>query len=77
MNQIKIGGHYRHYKGSEYVVLCVGKNSENPDEEFVIYQGQYIDPKFGKNSIWIRPKKMFLGQVEINGKKVPRFKLVK
>lgn len=76
-NKIIIGGRYRHYKGNEYVVLAVGRNSENPNEELVVYQGQYDDPKFGHHPIWIRPKKMFLEKVIVNGKKFPRFRLLK
>ncbi|MBI2309751.1 DUF1653 domain-containing protein [Candidatus Collierbacteria bacterium] len=76
-NEIIVGGRYRHYKGNEYVVLAVGRNSENPDEELVIYQGLlYDDKKFGKNPIWIRPKKMFLGKVVINGNNIDRFKKI-
>ena len=28
------------------------------------------------SKLWVRPKKMFLEEVEINGKKVPRFKFI-
>ena len=76
-DKVIIDGHYRHYKGHEYVVLAVGRNSENTEEELVVYQGLYTDDKFGKNPIWIRPKKMFLERVVVNGKKIPRFKLLK
>jgi hypothetical protein len=58
------------------VVLAVGRNSENPEEELVVYQGQYDDPKFGRHPIWIRPKKMFLGKVIVNGKRIDRFKKI-
>jgi cyclomaltodextrinase / maltogenic alpha-amylase / neopullulanase len=60
-------GKYRHYKGKEYEVIGVARNSETL-EELVIYRALYGD--FG---IWARPIKMFLEEVEINGKKVPRF----
>mgnify|MGYP001620056694 CR=1 FL=1 len=72
-NKVIIGGYYRHFKGNKYVILAVGRNSENHDEELVVYQGQYSDPKFGNHPIWIRPKKIFLEVVVINGKKIPRF----
>jgi hypothetical protein len=77
ISKIIIGGKYRHYKGNKYVVLAVGKNSENPDEELVVYQGLYTDEKFGENPIWIRPKKMFLKKVIVNGKKISRFEPIK
>jgi len=76
-NKIIIGMVYRHYKGSDYVVLALGRNSENPDEELVVYQGLYTDEKFGENPIWIRPKKMFLKKVIVNGKKISRFEPIK
>jgi hypothetical protein len=73
-NNIIVGMVYRHYKGNDYVVLAVGRNSENPDEELVVYQGSYTDEKYGENPTWIRPKKMFLEKVIVNGKKMDRFK---
>lgn len=76
-NRIIVEGRYRHYKGNEYVILAVGRDSEKPDEELVVYQGQYDDPKFGRRPIWIRPKKMFLERVVVNGKIFPRFRLLK
>ncbi len=68
-------GKYQHYKGKFYQVLGVGRHSETL-EEFVIYQAIYDSPEFGKNSIWIRPKLMFLEEVEIEGKKIQRFKFI-
>ncbi|HLC53966.1 MAG TPA: DUF1653 domain-containing protein, partial [Candidatus Nanoarchaeia archaeon] len=35
------------------------------------------DGEFGKNSIWIRPLGMFLENVEVDGKKMPRFEFLK
>ncbi len=70
MDSLKLG-RYRHYKGHEYEVIGVGRDSESL-EEVVIYKGLYEDG-FGKNSIWVRPLKMFLEKVKINGKEVPRF----
>jgi len=63
---------YQHYKGNLYKVLGVAKHSETL-EELVIYEPQYkSDSKY-----WVRPLKMFMEKVELNGQKVPRFKLVK
>jgi len=64
-------GKYRHYKGNEYQVIGVAKHSETL-EELVVYQALY-----GKKQIWVRPVKMFLEKVGVNGKKVPRFKFIK
>ncbi|SHJ69443.1 Protein of unknown function [Anaerobranca californiensis DSM 14826] len=68
---IIVGGRYRHYKGKEYQVLHIGKHTETL-EELVVYKCLY-----GDYSVWVRPKKMFEELVEIEGKKVPRFSLIK
>ncbi len=66
--EIKIG-RYRHYKGFEYEVFAVGKHSETL-EDLVFYKALY-DNKTSK--FWVRPKAMFLEEIEIDGKKLPRF----
>jgi len=63
-------GKYRHYKGKEYEVISVAKHSETL-EELVVYKALY-----GEGQIWARPLKMFLEEVEVDGKKIPRFNLV-
>lgn len=64
-------GLYQHYKGNLYHVIGVGRHSENL-EELVIYRGLYAD--YG---MWVRPKALFEGTVEILGDIVPRFKFIK
>ncbi len=76
-NKVIIGGRYRHYKGNEYVVLAIGRNSENHNEELIVYQSLYTDKEFGKNPIWIRPKKMFLEKVTTSDKKNSSFRVAK
>ena len=71
MNEVKIG-RYKHYKGKLYEVIGVGRHSETL-EEYVIYKALYDSEEFGNNSIWIRPKSMFLEKVEVDGKVIPRF----
>jgi len=68
-NMLKLGK-YKHYKGKEYKVIGVAKHSETL-EDFVVYKQLY-----GNGSLWVRPVKMFLEKVEVNGKKVPRFKFI-
>ncbi|MFH0874799.1 MAG: DUF1653 domain-containing protein [archaeon] len=66
-------GKYQHYKGKFYEVIGVARHSETL-EEFVIYKALYDSAEFGKNALFVRPKKMFLENISIDGKIVPRFK---
>ena len=69
-------GKYQHYKGQYYEVIGVAHHSETL-EELVVYRALYESPEFGNNALWVRPRKMFLEEVMIEGKKVPRFKFIK
>ncbi|GMU25475.1 DUF1653 domain-containing protein [Patescibacteria group bacterium] len=60
-------GKYRHYKGKEYEAIGIAKHSDTL-EEMVIYRALY-----GNFDLWARPAKMFLEEVEVDGKKMPRF----
>jgi hypothetical protein len=64
-------GVYRHYKGREYRVLGVALHSET-EEELVVYQPLYE----GAYPLWVRPLAMFAEEVEVAGRRVPRFALV-
>lgn len=68
-------GKYRHYKGKFYEVVGVARHSET-FEELVVYRAPFESKEFGTNALWVRPKAMFLEEVSVNGKKVPRFKCV-
>ena len=59
------------HKGKQYRVLGVGRHTETL-EELVMYEALYENP-LGR--LWCRPLKMWLESVEVNGTKVPRFKL--
>ncbi|AHM56326.1 hypothetical protein EAL2_c10280 [Peptoclostridium acidaminophilum DSM 3953] len=65
--ELSIGKEYRHFKGNEYLVMHIAKDSETL-QEMVVYQALY-----GERGIWVRPLEMFLEQVEVDGKKVYRF----
>ena len=68
-NMLKVGK-YRHYKGKEYEVIGIAKHSETL-EELVVYQALY-----GERGVWVRPVKMFFEEVEVDGKKMPRFEYI-
>ena len=63
-------GKYRHYKGNEYEVVAIAKESDT-FVDVVVYQGLY-----GDHPVWVRPLKEFEEQVEVNGERVPRFKRI-
>ena len=63
-------GKYRHFKGREYAVLSVAKNSETL-EDMVVYKQLYDN-----GDIWVRPAKMFGEFVEAEGRKVRRFEYI-
>ena len=61
-------GIYQHYKGKEYLVYEVCRHSET-EEELVVYRTLY-----GDYGLWVRPYPMFVEDVVVDGKTVPRFK---
>jgi hypothetical protein len=67
-------GVYRHYKGKNYEVIGVARHSETL-EEMVVYKALY-ESEFGKDTLWVRPKAMFLEKVINDGKEVGRFKFI-
>ncbi len=68
----EVGKRYQHYKGKTYVVLAIGYDSENL-QEVVVYRGEYTDPEFGENPVWVRPLGMFEEKIIVDGKAVDRF----
>ena len=70
MEKLKIWK-YKHFKWNEYEVIWIAKNSENPEEEFVVYKALYWEWW-----IWIRPLKMFLETIERDWKSIKRFKYI-
>ena len=64
-------GVYEHYKGGKkYRVLGVAKHSETM-EDMVVYEALYENEM---SKLWVRPLAMFLGEVEVGGKRMPRFR---
>ncbi len=63
-------GRYRHFKGNEYEVLGVARDSETM-QEVVLYRALY-----GERGLWVRPLAMFIEEVERDGRRVKRFEYV-
>jgi len=64
-------GVYRHYKGNEYLLIGLAKHSETL-EDLVVYKALY-----GEGGLWVRPAAMFVEDVVIDGKTMPRFEWIR
>lgn len=58
MQELKINGVYKHFKGDYYIVEGIGIHSETK-EQYVIYKGLY-----GNGETYLRPLDMFLSKVD-------------
>lgn len=64
--EMVLGDKLLHYKGGIYEYLYEGTHTESK-EAVVVYKDM-------DNNIWVRPKAMFLSEVEVKGNLIPRFK---
>ena len=71
MEERKLGTYYRHFKGNYYKVLGTALDSEDPNNECVIYQAGYDN-----NKVWSRTKVAFLEYIKRDRKVIPRFEEV-
>jgi hypothetical protein len=71
-SSVVVGGIYQHYKGKRYKVHGLVRHSESL-EMLVLYEALY-ENELGR--LWVRPEKMFLETVDVDGKKVPRFRFL-
>ena len=60
--------YYCHFKGNVYRLVGIAKDSETL-AEMVVYQAMY-----GEGQMWVRSREMFFGEVERDGKRMPRFR---
>ncbi|MDP3837187.1 MAG: nucleotide exchange factor GrpE [bacterium] len=69
MPKLKLGI-YQHYKGDEYELFEIAKNSENKEEVAI-----YRSVKDGQ--VWARPLSMWKEEVEVGEEKKPRFEFLR
>ena len=65
-------GIYQHYKGKHYLVLGTAHHSET-QERLVVYIPLY---EHAGEPMAVRPYDMFFEDVEVEGKRVPRFRFI-
>lgn len=65
-------GRYRHYKGNDYQVIDVACHSET-HEWLVVYRRLY---ERDGPELWVRPYDMFVEDVIVAGRTVPRFQYI-
>jgi len=69
MNDVTLG-RYRHFKGGEYEVLFIARDTET-EESVVVYQALY-----GERGHWVRPLADFTAHVTRGDYDGPRFSRV-
>lgn len=60
-------GRYRHYKGGLYRVIGIARHSESR-EQLVVYVAETDTAE-----MWVRPASMFFEDIDIEGRRLPRF----
>lgn len=65
-----VGGHYKHFKGGDYVLLNIAKDHET-SEKIAVYMSLN-----GKPDVWARPLDMFLEDIDDHGNIKPRFAFI-
>lgn len=68
-------GIYEHFKGGKVKVLFVARHFETL-ERYVVYEALYECRTDGIGSKWMRSLSMFMQNVVVDGKEMPRFRFV-
>lgn len=70
---LKIGGIYHHYKNPDkhYKVIGIAFHTET-EEDVIVYEPLYEN----EHKLFVRPLNLFIGEVEVDGKKQSRYHLV-
>ena len=64
-------GKYKHFKGNEYELVAIAKDSENPDKRIAVYKALY-----GEGEFWVRDLDMFFEEITRDGKTFKRFEKI-
>ena len=68
-------GKYKHFKGMIVEVIGIALHSETMEEMVVYIHPDSVKGKHA-NTMWVRPKKMFLENVNKGGEEILRFKFI-
>ncbi len=63
-------GKYRHFKGNEYELIHIARDSESPERLLAVYRS------LTDGCVWARPLDMFFESVERDGMTFQRFEYI-
>lgn len=75
-------GVHEHFSGHHYNVTALGHyvvgdgTEETVGAEVVVYHAMFTSPTYGDRHVWVRPIDNFTEEVEVDGRRVPRFRYV-
>ncbi|WP_411080418.1 DUF1653 domain-containing protein [Streptomyces sp. cmx-18-6] len=78
---IKLGV-YEHFSGHLYEVTGFGHHvlgdgmDEQVGQDAVVYHALFHSPAYGDRHTWVRPVDNFVEDVDVEGRRVPRFRYV-
>lgn len=80
---LKEGATYQHYKGGLYQIIKIAYHTEiktinSPGDiddsvKMVVYRAIYTNPSLGADVWWVRPYRMFVEEIMVDGMLKPRF----